>query len=93
MPCASTEPASRWPTVPADAWDSTSLLTALQTECPTLSFFLRDIRLPISKAVQLVRKGAAGIFGQEADETTVAGEVESALSREDTPGRNTGGGA
>jgi DNA-binding NtrC family response regulator len=68
---------------PADAWDASALMTALQTECPTLSFFLRDIRLPISRAVQLARKGAAGIFGQEADESTVAGEVESALRRED----------
>jgi transcriptional regulator with GAF, ATPase, and Fis domain len=67
---------------PADAWDSTDLLEALQTECPTLSFFLRDIRLPISKAVQLVRKGAAGVFGQEADEMAVAEEVESALGPE-----------
>jgi DNA-binding NtrC family response regulator len=68
---------------PADAWDSTDLLVALQTECPTLSFFLRDIRLPISKAVQLARKGAAGVFGQEADETAVAEQVESALSLEE----------
>jgi DNA-binding NtrC family response regulator len=67
---------------PADAWDSASLLTALQAECPTLAFFLRDPELPISKAVQLARKGAAGIFGQEADDAAVAAEVESALTRE-----------
>ncbi len=65
-------------------WDSVALLTVtLQTECPTLSFFLRDPGLPISKAVQLARKGAAGIFGQETDENAVAEEVESALRRED----------
>ncbi len=68
---------------PADAWDSTTLLTALLAECPTLSFFLRDTRLPVSKVVQLVRKGAAGVFGQEADEITVASEVESALMRDE----------
>jgi len=68
---------------PADAWDATALLTALQMESPRMSFFLRDIRLPISKAVQLARKGAAGIFGQEADASTVADEVESALTREE----------
>jgi transcriptional regulator with GAF, ATPase, and Fis domain len=69
---------------PAEAWDPTELLTALQAECPSTLFFLRDIRLSISKAVQLARKGAAGVFGQEADEMTVAGEVESALRRNET---------
>jgi DNA-binding NtrC family response regulator len=69
---------------PGDVWDSAALLAALQSESPTISFFLRDIRLPISKAVHLVRKGAAGIFGQDEDESTVAGEVESALCREET---------
>ena len=68
---------------PADAWESTSLMAAIQAECPSAAFFLRDIRLPISKAAQLARKGAAGIFGAEDDETIVAVEVESALGRED----------
>ncbi len=67
---------------PADDWDPTSLMTALQIECPTLAFFLRDPALPVSTAVQLVRKGAAGVFGPEADETTVAAEVEPAILRE-----------
>ena len=68
---------------PAGAWESTSLMAAIQAECPSAAFFLRDIRLPISKAAQLARKGAAGIFGPEDDETIVAVEVESALGRED----------
>ncbi len=68
---------------PAEAWESASLLTAIQTECPNTTFFLRDIALTLSKAGQLGRKGAAGIFGPEDDETTVAEEVESALGRAD----------
>jgi transcriptional regulator with GAF, ATPase, and Fis domain len=69
---------------PAEAWESTSLLAAIQAECPDATFFLRDKILPVSEAAQLGRKGAAGIFGPEADEITVATEVESALEREDT---------
>ena len=69
---------------PADNWDPTALLAALQSESPTLSFFLRDTALPVSKAVQLARRGAAGIFGSEADETVVAREVESALGEDET---------
>jgi len=66
----------------ANSGDPAALLVALQTECPTLSFFLRDVHLPISKAVQLARRGAAGIFGEESDEAAVVNEVESALLRE-----------
>jgi transcriptional regulator with GAF, ATPase, and Fis domain len=68
---------------PAENWDAGSLLSALQTEFPAVSFFLRDIRLPVFQAVHLTRHGAAGIFGQESDETTVTAEIESALERSD----------
>jgi DNA-binding NtrC family response regulator len=66
---------------PADTWDPVLLLTSLQAECPSVSFFLRDTRLSISKAVQLARKGAAGVFGNDSDEATIADEVESTLDR------------
>jgi transcriptional regulator with GAF, ATPase, and Fis domain len=66
---------------PADGWEPAALLAALQAECPTVTFFLRDIRLPISKAVLLARKGAAGVYGAEVDGEAVAGEVESALEQ------------
>jgi transcriptional regulator with GAF, ATPase, and Fis domain len=69
---------------PSDAWECTSVLAAVQAECPSAAFFLRDLRLPVSKAAQLGRKGAAGIFGPEDDETTVGAEVEAALGRADT---------
>ena len=69
---------------PADKGDSAALVTGLQAECPVVSFFLRDIRMPISKAVQLARKGVAGIFGPETDETMIAGEVETAINREES---------
>jgi len=69
---------------PADAWESTSLLAAVRAECPSVAFFLRDIRLSISKAAQLARKGAAGLFGPEDDDAAVAAEVEPALDQEDT---------
>lgn len=69
---------------PGETWEPTTLLATLQAECPSVRFYLRDIRLPISKAVQLARKGAAGVFGPESDEAAVAGEVESALRRQAT---------
>ena len=82
--------AIRWQTTvvalangPADTWDSTALLSAIQSECPDAAFFLRDKLLSVSEAAQLGRKGAAGIFGPEADEITVASAVESALEFED----------
>jgi transcriptional regulator with GAF, ATPase, and Fis domain len=68
---------------PAENWDAASLLNALQAGCPDVCFFLRDIRLPISQVVHLTRRGAAGIFGPESDETTVAAEIQSALERSD----------
>jgi transcriptional regulator with PAS, ATPase and Fis domain len=67
---------------PSDAWDAAALLKTLQGECPNLLFFLRDTGLAISKAVQLTRMGAAGVFGAEADVSNIAGEVESALQRQ-----------
>ena len=67
---------------PAEAWEAASLLAAIQAECPSAAFFLRDLRLPVSRAAQLARKGAAGIYGPEDDETMVAVQVESALGRE-----------
>jgi len=70
---------------PAEEWESAALLAALKTECPSVSFFLRDQRLPAPKIVQLTRKGAAGIFGPETDESTVAAEVESALLVHEPP--------
>ncbi|HEY3837203.1 MAG TPA: sigma-54 dependent transcriptional regulator [Bryobacteraceae bacterium] len=66
---------------PSEGWEPVSLLLSLQGGGTHPSFFLRDIHLPISQAVALVRHGADGVFGPEANEHTVAGEVESALQR------------
>jgi DNA-binding NtrC family response regulator len=69
---------------PATTWSPMNLLSALQRECPSVSFFLRDTGLPISEAVQLTRNGAAGVFGQESDEAAIADEIQSVLGRQST---------
>src|SRR5689334_10291950 len=70
---------------PSEFWDAVGLLASLQSINSTVSFFLRDRRLPVSKAVQLARKGAAGVFGEESDESEIAGQIERLLVREDKP--------
>ncbi len=67
---------------PADMLEPVTLLSAMRLACPSVAFFHRDIKLPVSKAVQLARSGAAGIFGAEADEEAVVAAIESALQGE-----------
>lgn len=64
---------------PSESWSPASVLETLEAETPGAVFFLRHRTLPLSVAAHLGRRGAAGVFGPEADDSAVAAEVESAL--------------
>jgi DNA-binding NtrC family response regulator len=64
---------------PCENWNAESLFSRMQMLTPESAFFLRDVNLPVAKAVQLSRKGIAGIFGREDGVEAVAEEIRKAL--------------
>jgi DNA-binding NtrC family response regulator len=64
---------------PAAHWNVESLFSQVKTIAPESPFFLRDMDLSVSKAVQLIKRGITGIFGRGDAVESVVNELRKAL--------------